>query len=167
MFVCVALHNFHANAASDDLPQSSFASCTPLPASLSSSLSPSLSCLFLFSALFTSTRSLSFFLSPLLVLFLLSRISIAFLFLLAFLAAQNFVIFVFVERLLKRNVCCASSTTSFSSSPSYSLPSTSWRRFWVNVCLLVVVAVAVVSCGIRVAAHRICASRRVDLCSIV
>lgn len=39
------------------------------------------------------------------------------------------------------------------------LPSTSWRRFWVNVCLLVVVAV-VVSCGIRVASHRICASRR-------
>lgn len=109
VFVCVALHNFHANAASDDLPQSSFASCTPLPASLSSSLSPSLSCLFLFFALFTSTRSLSLFLSPLLVLFLLSRTSIAFLFLLAFLAAQNFVIFVFVERLLKRNVCCASS----------------------------------------------------------
>lgn len=34
---------------------------------------------------------------------------------------------------------------------SFSTPSSAWRRFWVNV---------VVSCGIRVASHRICASRR-------
>lgn len=146
--VCVALHNFHANAASDDLPQSSFASCTPLPASLSSSLSL---LLFLFSALFTSTRSLSlsyscaFSFEPHFDCFSLS----------ACFSCGSKLCHLCLERLLKWNVCCASSTTSFSSPPSLPLPFLGDVFGWM---LLLAVGYA---------SHRTASVRRVDLCSIV
>lgn len=153
--VCVALHNFHANAASDDLLQSSFASCTPLPASLSSSLSPSLSCSFsslrslVVLALSLST-SCAFSFEPHFDCFSLSA---------CFSCGSKLCHLCLCRKTLEKECLLRFFYYLFLLLPLFFFSSTSWRRFWVNVCLLVVV-VAVVSCGIRVASHRICASRR-------